>query len=248
MLHWGEERHPLPSDFVRRAQAREKRSPMYPFKRISIVTGHYGSGKTNIAVNMALSLAAGGQRSVTVVDLDIVNPYFRTADCRPRLEKAGIRVIAPVYANTNLDSPVLPPEIGGVFREDGGFCVIDVGGDDAGAVALGQFASRAEAVGYDMFYVINGKRYLTREPSQTAELLREIEQSSRLRATGLINNTNLGEETSLSLVESSLPYAEAVSALTGLPLAFTCADRRLLAGGDSPYVPIDIIVRQDFGR
>ncbi len=227
--------------------ARGKRSSMYPFKRISIVTGHYGSGKTNIAVNMALSLAAEGKKPVTVVDLDIVNPYFRTADCRSRLEQAGIRVIAPVYANTNLDSPVLPPEIGGIFREDGGFCVIDVGGDDAGAVALGQFASRVEAAGYDMFYVISEKRYLTREPSQAAALLREIEQSSRLRATGLINNTHLGGETSLALVEASIPYAEAVSRLTGLPLAFTCADRRLLPEGESPYMPMEIIVRQNFG-
>lgn len=220
---------------------------MNHWKRISIITGHYGSGKTNAAINLALTMAAQSGEPVTIVDLDIVNPYFRTADFRDRLEKAGIRVITPVYANTNLDSPVLPPEISGIFRPDSGPAVIDVGGDDAGAIALGQFASRIEAAGYDMYYVINERRYLTREAAQTAELLKEIEATSRLKATKLINNTNLGGETTLELVRSSKRYADQVSKATGLPVAFTCIYRRIPGAKDLPgCFPVDIFVRRSW--
>ncbi len=217
------------------------------FKRISIITGHYGSGKSNIAVNLALAMAkAGGP--VTIVDLDIVNPYFRTADLKDMLEEKGIHVITPVYANTNLDIPALPPEISSVFRPDSGKVVIDVGGDDAGAIALGQFAGRIAASEYDMYYVINERRYLTRSAPEAAELLLEIEASSRVKATKLINNTNLGEDTSLAMIEASLPFGEAVSRLTGLPLAFTCADRRLAEKAANPeaYYPVDILVHQNW--
>ena len=218
---------------------------MDQFKRILIVTGHYGSGKTNAAVNLALRLAAEGKEPVTIIDLDIVNPYFRTADFRRQLEEAGVRVITPVYANTNLDSPVLPPEISGIFRPDSGYAVIDVGGDDAGAIALGQFSSRIQAAGYEMFYVINEKRYLTRNADAAAELLSEIETTSRLTATKIINNTNLGEETTLDLVKASLPYADRVCEITGLPLAFTCIDRRIPGADTLPGAFLtDILVRQ----
>lgn len=196
-------------------------------KRITIITGHYGSGKTNIAVNIALNLAKESPKPVTIVDLDIVNPYFRTADFTDQLEEAGIKVIAPLYARTNLDSPALPPEIAAIFTSDCGPAVIDVGGDDAGAVALGQFSGRIEAAGYDLFYVINAKRYLTREPEETVSLLRDIEAISRLKATRLINNTNLGRETTVSTVLESVEYAEQVSKRTMLPIAFTCVGREL---------------------
>ena len=195
------------------------------FQRMIVITGHYGSGKTSIAANLALDLAR--QEPVTLVDLDIVNPYFRSADLREPLETAGVRLIAPVYANTNLDSPVLPPEIAGIFRPESGRAVLDVGGDDAGAIALGQYASRLEAGGYDLCYVINSRRYLTRKPQEAAELLGEIERVSRLKAGWLINNTTLGPETTLELVRESLAYGEQVSALTGVPVAFNCIRRDL---------------------
>lgn len=190
---------------------------------------------------MNLALQCACEARVTIVDLDIVNPYFRTSDFRKELEERGIRVIAPVYANTNLDIPALPPEINSIF--DGSRVIIDVGGDDAGAIALGQFARRIEAVGYEMYYVVNERRYLTREPAQAVELLREIEAAARLRATGLLNNTNLGEDTTLELVNASLPFAREAAALAGLPLIGTCIDRRLHGDGDG-FLPVDIHVKQ----
>lgn len=210
-------------------------------KNISIITGHYGSGKTNIAANLALFLRKKG-KDVTIVDLDIVNPYFRTFDLKDRFEAEGIRVIAPVYANTNLDIPALPPEINSVFDQDGGEVIIDVGGDDAGAIALGQFSSRILAAGYEMYYVINERRYLTRDAGEAATLLREIEAASRIPATKLINNTNLGVETTLEIVEGSQAFAKEVSRLTGLPVAFTCVDNRLMQK-DSGYFGVDILVK-----
>lgn len=216
-------------------------------KRLIIITGHYGSGKTTIAASFALHLAA--QEPVTLVDLDIVNPYFRSADLRSPLESAGIQVIAPVYANTNLDSPVLPPEISGIFRPDSGRAILDVGGDDAGAVALGQYAPRLEQTGYDLCYVINSRRYLTRSPSAAAELLADIQAVSRLKATCLINNTNLGPDTSPELIRDSLAYGDEVSARTGLPVLCTCFPRELSGCGAIPNgFPIDLLIRQPWER
>lgn len=212
-------------------------------KRIIIITGHYGSGKTTAAASLALHLAA--QEPVTLVDLDIVNPYFRSADLRAPLESAGVRVIAPVYANTNLDSPVLPPEISGIFRPESGRVILDVGGDDAGAIALGQYASRLEQAGYDLCYVINSRRYLTWNPSAAAELLADIQSVSRLKATCLINNTNLGPDTTLELVRESAAYADEISAQTGLPVAFTCFPKGLPGGDAIPDgFPVDLLLRQ----
>ncbi|MEG2429922.1 MAG: P-loop NTPase, partial [Oscillospiraceae bacterium] len=128
------------------------------FKRISIITGHYGSGKTNVAVNLALQLKEQHEK-VTIVDLDIVNPYFRTSDFTQMLSEKGIKVIAPVYANTNLDIPALPPSINSIFDNKDSFVIVDVGGDDAGAIALGQFSNRIKNSEYDMYYVINECRF-----------------------------------------------------------------------------------------
>lgn len=194
---------------------------MNTLKRISIITGHYGSGKTNIAVNMAVKLRKDGKK-VTIVDLDIVNPYFRTADFRDMLEEKGIRLIAPVYANTNLDLPALPAEVNSVFNDDDSYIIIDVGGDDAGAIALGRYAAMIDKDNYDMYYVINRYRYQTKNAAEASELLKEIEISARVKATKLINNSNLGEETTLENIDSSIEFAEEVSRQTGLPIAFTC--------------------------
>lgn len=225
---------------LRRLVPAEEKDVFFIDNRITILTGHYGSGKTNIAVDLALR-AAAREPAVTIVDLDIVNPYFRTADFRAELEAHGIRVIAPIYANSNLDIPALPPEINSIF--DGtGRVFIDVGGDDAGAIALGQFARRLQGCGYDLYYVVNERRYLTREPEQAVELLREIEASSRLNATGILNNTNLGADTTAALVRDSLPFAGEVARIAGLPLVGTCIDERLHTPGDG-FEPITIHVK-----
>lgn len=212
-------------------------------KRLLIVAGHYGTGKTNIAINVALDLANVGEK-ITLVDLDIVNPYFRAADAKQELEQAGGTLIAPVYANTNLDIPALPPAIRRVFTEDGGKAVFDVGGDDAGAIALGQYAADFLYWGYEFYYVINARRKLTETPEECVELLREIEQASRLKATGIINNTNLGRETTVQIVEESDPFAQEVAKLSGLPLITTTAISGIAEELDLPAVtPIKLYTK-----
>ena len=198
-------------------------------KNIVIVTGHFGAGKTNFAVNLAKHYARAG-RMTTLIDLDIVNPYFRAADNRDELEALGVKCIIPEFANTNVDIPTLPPDIYSVFTEYEGasdrVSIFDVGGDN-GAAALGMYADRITNVGYDLLYCANCFRPLTETPEDTIELLHEVEFSSRLRATGIVNTSNLGCETTAENVRESLPYIEKLCGFASLPLICTVADERL---------------------
>lgn len=190
-------------------------------KRFCIICGHYGSGKTNLALNLAVRRAESGKK-VILADMDIVNPYFRSSDYSQLLVSKGIRVISPSYASTNLDTPSLPAELYSLFDcEDD--VIIDVGGDDSGATALGRFHSQLSAIDYDMLYVINRYRSLTVSAQQAAELLPEIENACRLKATALVNNSHLKQLTTAKTITDSLGFADECARLTGLPLAFTTA-------------------------
>ena len=196
-------------------------------KRITVFSGHYGSGKTNVALSVALGLARSGQ-SVTVADLDIVNPYFRTKDSARELEKAGIELICSDYANTNVDIPALPQSMYAITDDRSRKVVVDLGGDDRGALALGRLApAMLEENDFDLFAVINMFRPLTKTAEETVGVMKEIEAASGLRFTGLVNNSNLGEETTPETVLSSLPYAEETARLTGLPIVMTTVDKEL---------------------
>lgn len=196
-------------------------------KRLTLFCGHYGSGKTNIALNYALHLRQGGE-AVTVADLDIVNPYFRTKDSRAELERAGIRLICSDYANTNLDIPALPPELYAITDDRSRRVVLDIGGDDRGALVLGRLTPAILAENsYEMLLVINHYRPLTPDAPSTIEVMREIEQAGGIRFTGLVNNSNLGEETTPGTVLASLPYAQAVSEAAGLPVVMTTVKKNL---------------------
>lgn len=201
-------------------------------KRITVVCGHYGCGKTNLTLNLALEAAGEGQ-PVTVVDLDIVNPYFRSSEYGELLGEKGVRLIAPVFANTTLDTPTLPPEIYSVFEPQAGRVFLDAGGDDAGVTALGGLHAMLEEAGYDMLYVINRYRVLSQTPEETAALLREIQAASRLRATGLVNNSHLGVETTLETLEQALPFARKTAELTRLPLLYSTAPDFALGEGEA---------------
>lgn len=207
-----------------------------------IICGHYGAGKTNLAVNLALWAAGAEKGPVAVADLDLVNPYFRTADFRQLFSTQGIELIAPVYANTNLDIPVLPPKLGAVIGKRNGTLIIDVGGDDDGAVALGGYAHLLNQSGYVMLYVINALREPDPDPEEEASLLRAVEQSSRLQITGLVNNTNLGRETTPEVLEKSRDYVAAVSEKTGLPVLFTAASADIKRW-DEPVFPVQVFVK-----
>lgn len=189
-------------------------------KKITIITGHYGSGKTNIAINLALKCAKSDEKTV-LVDLDIVNPYFRASDSASVLRENGIRVIAPIFANTNLDLPSLPAEINSVFDSDEQRVIIDSGGDDTGAVVLGRYKNRIKVFEYELLYVVSRYRPLTADAKEAAEILKEIEFASGLKATGLINNSSLGEDTAPREVRAAIQYAEKIAAITNLPIKYT---------------------------
>ncbi|CCX37124.1 uncharacterized protein BN452_01103 [Clostridium sp. CAG:1013] len=200
--------------------------------RITVICGHYGCGKTNLALNLALNEAAKGER-VTVADLDIVNPYFRSSEYGGLLEEHGIRLIAPVFAGTTLDTPTLPPELYSLFEPSAGKVFIDAGGDDAGVTALGGLHELLEEAGYQMLYVINRYRVLSQTPEEALALLREIETASRLKATGLVNNSHLGVETTLETLLGGLDFAHKTAELTGLPLLYSTAPDFALKPGET---------------
>lgn len=194
--------------------------------RITIITGHYGSGKTSIAVNMAKHLA-DGEKKIRLVDLDIVNPYFRSADFHDELTAKGVQLIAPEFALTNLDIPALTAGIDAAISDQNSTVILDVGGDDTGAVALGRYAPMLHSAGYDLYYVVNAYRFLTSTPGEALALLHDIEGASRLVATGLINNSNLGAQTTAQDIKKTDSYMEELSKLSGLPVVLTSADARL---------------------
>ena len=191
------------------------------YKRITLLCGHYGSGKTNVAVNMAYDLKNQFEK-VAIADLDIVNPYFRTKDSAKEFKEKGIELICSDYAGSNVDIPALPQQIYSICDQKDKRVIIDVGGDDRGALALGRIApSILEENDYEMLFVINCFRPLTRDTDSTIEVMREIEYAANMKFTAIVNNSNLGEETKAEDVLKSLAYADEISKKTGLPIKCT---------------------------
>ena len=185
---------------------------------MTLFAGHYGSGKTNIAVNYAMLLAAEGKQ-VCIADLDIVNPYFRTKDSERELTERGIHLISPRFANSNVDLPALPAESYRLVQDKSCYGVMDIGGDDRGAYALGRFAGAIKAEGnYRMAFVVNRYRPLTSTVEDTVEIMREIEAAAGLKFTCIVNNSNIGKETTREDVLASLDFIEELCGVTGLPL------------------------------
>lgn len=205
-------------------------------KRITLFAGHYGSGKTNIAVNYALGLKSRGY-DVKIADLDIVNPYFRTKDSAEVLEKAGIELISPAFANTNVDLPALPQQIYSLVDRTDFYAVMDIGGDDRGAYALGRYAPQILSEdNFEMIFVANFYRPLTTTPEDALEVMREIEAAAKMPFTAIVNNSNLGNETTLSDIEATADKAKRLSELSGLPMIFTSAKCDICEGTD--YFPL----------
>ncbi len=197
------------------------------YKRITIVCGHYGSGKTNVALNMAYEQKAQG-KSVSIADLDIVNPYFRTKDSIDELNQKGIKLICSDYAGTNLDIPALPDEMYAITDNKSQNYVLDIGGDDRGALALGRLAPAiVNENNYDMIAVINKFRPLTRDVASTVEVLREIEYAGGISFTGIINNSNLGADTTAADILNSSEYANGVARSMNIPIIATSYEKAL---------------------
>ena len=193
-------------------------------KRLTLFAGHYGSGKTNIAVNYAMYLAKKGKR-VCIADLDIVNPYFRTKDSEKELAEAGISLVSPMYANSNVDLPALPAESYRLVQDKSSYGIMDIGGDDRGAYALGRFVDAIKKENdYRMAFVVNCYRPLTSTVSDTVEIMKEIEGACGLAFNCIVNNSNLGEETTPEVVLGSVGFVNELSAVTGLPVYMTTVE------------------------
>ena len=218
---------------------------MFPLeRRVTVVCGHYGTGKTNLSINLALDCARHGE-DVTLVDLDVVNPYFRSADYADVLTENGVRVVGPNFANTNLDTPSLPGAVRNVIAE-GSRVIVDVGGDDAGATALGVYSRTLADADPDVIYVVNRYRSMTTHADEAVQILREIEATSHLRATCVANNSHLKQDTSEDTVLDSMGFAEEVASASGLPLRFTTAPRGLdfsILNKIPNIYPVDVLVR-----
>lgn len=197
-------------------------------KRVTLLAGHYGSGKTNIAVNYAMYLKNLG-KDVVIADLDIVNPYFRTRDSIDELTQAGVRLISSEFASTNVDLPALPQEVYSIFDKHGESAVMDIGGDDRGAYALGRYADFIKDENdYEMLFVFNKFRPLTPTAEDAIEIMREIEAACKISFTAIVNNSNLGSITTPEDVLSSVAETERLSELSQLPIKMTTVTENLV--------------------
>ena len=193
-------------------------------KRVTLFAGHYGSGKTNIAVNYALYLKSIG-KEVIIADMDIVNPYFRTKDSMEVLEKAGIELISPQFANSNVDLPALPQELYKTVQDRSKYSVLDIGGDDRGAYALGRYTPYIlEENDYEFVFVANFYRPLTTTPQEALEVMREVEVAAGIKFTAIVNNSNVGNETTADDVLTTVEKAEELSRISGLPVIMTTVE------------------------
>ena len=194
-------------------------------KRLTLFAGHYGSGKTNIAVNYAIHLKDEGY-PVVIADLDIVNPYFRTKDSEAELKEKGIELLCSPYAGSNLDIPSLPQEMYRAVQDKNTYAVMDIGGDDAGAVALGRFAPFInEEDNFEMIFVVNFFRPLTRTAEEALTIMREVEAVSHLKFTSIMNNSNLGDDTTAEDIISTQAELRRLSEISGLPVLYTSAKK-----------------------
>lgn len=193
------------------------------FKRVTLFAGHYGSGKTNIAVNYAKLLKDNGFDTV-IADLDIVNPYFRTKDSEEELQELGIELVCSDMANTNLDTPALPRDIYRILADKSKYVVMDIGGDERGALALGRYSEDIlDEDNYEMIFVVNPYRPLTASPEDAVEVMREIEVVSKIKFTAIANNANVGNDTSVEDIIACDEYIHRLKSLTGLDVKFVSA-------------------------
>lgn len=220
---------------------------MYKDKRIRIIAGHYGSGKTEFAVNYTINLAKAGKKTA-IADLDVVNPYFRSREKEAELSEYGIRVIGSMRKGTSLDVPSVSPEVYSLMQDKSWEVVLDVGGDSVGARALGRYHEYLDNEPYDMFFVLNANRHQTADAEGAVNYLREIEASSRQHFTGIINNTHLCGDTTVDEITKGYKLAKKVSEMTGLPIRYNTSIKDLAMnlpkGMDGEIFPLDIYMKK----
>ncbi len=216
--------------------------------RIMAVVGHYGSGKTEIAMALSIHAAAEG-RKVKIVDLDIVNPFFRSAEQHEALAAWGVGLIAPPYALTGVDVPVLPAEAQSVFDDPTIHAVLDVGGEEAGAAALGRYRPHFERAGCALYYVVNVFRPFSEDADQIVLQMERIAHRARLQPKGLINNSNLGPWTKPEHILEGQRVLEQVAQRTGVPVAAVAGEEKVLKsldGLDAPFIPLNLMLKPEW--
>ena len=211
--------------------------------RISIVTGHYGTGKTEFSVNLALALAAEGA-SVMLADLDIVNPYFRSRERRSLLEEAGVRLISSSQACSDADVPSLPAELLAILENRDIRGVLDIGGDPVGARVLARFQPKIVQEDYQLIYVLNANRPEVRTAEAAVRYLRGIEATTGLTCTGIVNNTHLCGETTEEEIRKGAALAAEVSRETNIPVLCHFAEEKFVpALSDLPATVFPITIK-----
>jgi len=186
-------------------------------KRVTLLVGHFGSGKTEIALNGALDLAAAGRR-VTLADLDVVKPYFRSRSARAILDDAGVLLLAPTGEHRYADLPIIVPQIRQALRDPAQQLIADVGGDDVGARVLGSMSDVVPMDDTDHLVVLNFRRPSTTTPTEAVAMVRAIEAVARLPVTGLIANTHLMTETTPEIILEGYEMARDAAERLGLPV------------------------------
>ena len=220
-----------------------------PKARILVLVGNYGSGKTEISLNLALKLARRGEK-VTLVDLDIVNPYFRSSERTELLEKEGVKVYAPSFAMSTVDVPSLPADIQAVFADKSRRVIFDVGGDDTGAAALGQYKPYFDQDDVEVLFVVNAFRPLSGDADSVCDLMLRVAGRSRLSPTAVINNANVAWETEESDLVRGEELLREVSTRMNLPIGYLCAKQDILdklpdhLSGEC--IAIDILMRPEW--
>lgn len=220
---------------------------MFNERRVRIITGHYGSGKTEFAVNYTFGLAGTGKKTA-IVDLDIVNPYFRSREIEPQFNEKGIRVISSSIKGISGDLPALSPEIYTALQDTTYEVVLDVGGDKAGARALGRYHEYFDREPYDMLFVLNANRHQTSNVDGAVSYLRSIEDSSKQKVTALVNNTHLCGNTTVEDIMRGQRLCEDVSKVLEIPIKYIVAERRFIKmlpkGLHGEFLPIDIYMKK----
>ena len=214
--------------------------------RVSIITGHYGTGKTEFSVNLALQLAAQGH-NVMMADLDIVNPYFRSRERKTQLQEAGIQLISSSQACSDADVPALPAELLTILQNRDVTGVLDIGGDPVGARVLARFHAQITREDYQLIYVLNANRPEVRTAEAAISYLRSIEAVTGLTCTGIVNNTHLCGETTPEEIRKGAGLARQVSQETGIPVLCHTAEKRFvetLSDLSEPVFPITIQMKK----
>ncbi len=197
-------------------------------KRVNLFMGHYGSGKTTVAVNYAISLARL-KNKVSIYDLDIVNPYYRTVDALGMLEAEGVDLIVSPFAETNVDIPAMNSASYKMIDDLSRFAVVDIGGDDRGALALGRFSEKIkEENNFEAYMVVNKFRPETKDISGVLSVMEEIERAGKIKFTALVNNSNLGKETTINEILEGEDFCKEVEKNTGIPLKITSIRKDLI--------------------